>query len=101
MIAIQPHIYLMLTAMFGILMYMILGFLNAKKSNPELEFDYNYVYATIFMMATVALLYENAVEVLTVATVIKAFLVGFGGNGAVTKVAKISPTPGQVLGGGK
>jgi flagellar basal body-associated protein FliL len=95
--SIGDSIILVAIAVLGVLFYMGLGFLGAKQKNPELKFDVRYVYVTMFTAFTVALLYSEPVEVVTVSMIFQAFLVGFGGNGAVTKVAQISPTPGQDL----
>lgn len=95
---IGDEIYLMATAVVGIVMYMVLGYIIANQKNPEMKFDVNYVYSAIFMIFTVAVLYSDPVEIVTIQMILQAFLVGYGGNGAVTKVAKISPTPGQTLG---
>lgn len=84
----------MLVAMIGSVLYMLFGFMQAKQKDPSISFDYNYIYATAAMLASVAMLYDDPIGVVTVSSIIQAFLVGFGGNNAVTKISKLVPTPG-------
>jgi hypothetical protein len=85
---IDYNLYLMSAAAIGSIGYTAYGFMQAKSKNPNIKFDYKYAYAAIGAIAGTALLYGNPIDSINATDLIEAFLVGFGGNNAITKIKR-------------
>lgn len=93
MIELQPNEWMMLAAMLGALVHMCLGYVAAKKKNPEEGFESTYLTKTILTILAMGMMFEN-IEVanLTMGGILFAILSGMGGNKVLSK-APPKPKP--------
>jgi len=76
-----PQDYLLLIAMFGVAVHFVLDMLIMKQNNPTtFRFDYSYVVMMILAIVGVQALYTQLSDVLTLMSIITAFVLGFGLN---------------------
>jgi len=76
----------MLAAMVGAIVHMVIGYMNKKQQNPDMNFEYPYLTTTIITILAMGLLFENIeVAELTLGGILFALLSGMGGNSVLSK----------------
>lgn len=87
---IEPAEWLALVVGVSALINNIGRFIDKKRANPDLKYDYAYLNTTIIsiLMMCMGVLQTPVVE-LTPYAIIAAVILGFGGNEGMTRITKV------------
>lgn len=86
---LEPAMWLAIIVGICALIDNIGRFIDKKRSNPELKYDYAYLYTTMhtIIMMCMGVLQTEVVE-LTPYAILGAIILGFGGNEVITRITR-------------
>jgi hypothetical protein len=88
--ALEPNIILAIIGAVGAVAYMAVKFLDKKKLDPTLQFDYTYLLSTLVAAVGVFMTFQTPVATLDPFQAVAAFMVGFAYSaGTATVNSKI------------